>query len=309
MFNETEVVEILLLGFQNPQNVNSFLFVLFLVIYILTLVGNLLIIILVAKFQRLKSPMYFFITQLSVCDILVSTIIVPNMLHVLISGGSKISLAGCISQFYFFSISEGTECLLLAVMSYDRYLAICHPLRYTSIMGFRLYLQLILISWLLSCIFSLSVAPFLSILEFCGRVIDHYFCDLAPVADLSCTKHTLAELVDFIIGIPYVGVPFFFISFTYVSIFITILGISSSIGRQKAFSTCSSHLTVVCAYYGTLVIVYIAPTKRHSFNVNKLFSLLFSMLCPFSNPIIYSLRNEDIKISLKKFLSKSPKRI
>ncbi|XP_053319941.1 olfactory receptor 11L1-like [Spea bombifrons] len=307
MFNETEVVEILLLGFQNPQNLNFALFVLFLMIYILTLVGNLLIIVLVAKVQRLKSPMYFFLTQLSVCDILVSTIIVPNMLHVIINGGSRISLTGCISQFYFFSISEGTECLLLTAMSYDRYLAICHPLRYTSIMGFRLYLQLILISWLLSCIFSFSDAPFLSVLEFCGRVIDHYFCDFAPLIELSCTKHTLAELVDFIIGIPYVGVPFFFIIFTYVSIFITILGISSSIGRQKAFSTCSSHLTVVCAYYGTMVVVYLAPTKRQSFNSNKVLSLLFSMLCPFLNPIIYSLRNEDIKVSLKKFLSKSPR--
>ncbi|XP_053319942.1 olfactory receptor 11L1-like [Spea bombifrons] len=309
MFNETEVVEILLLGFQNPQILNSVLFVLFLVIYILTLVGNLLIIILVAQFQRLKSPMYFFLTQLSVCDIIISTIIVPNMLHVIIIGGSRISLTGCITQFYFFSISEGAECFLLSAMSYDRYLAICHPLHYTSIMGFRLYLQLILISWLLSCVSSFSVASLLSVLEFCGRVIDHYFCDLAPLIELSCTKHTLVELVAFIIGIPGVGVPFFFIIFSYVSIFITILGISSSIGRQKAFSTCSSHLTVVCAYYGTIVVVYIAPSKRHSFNVNKVLSLLFSMLCPFSNPIIYSLRNEDIKISLKKFLSKSPRRI
>ncbi|XP_053319956.1 olfactory receptor 11L1-like [Spea bombifrons] len=301
--NQTEAVEILLLGFQNPQIFNSLLFLLFLVIYILTIVWNLLIIILVAKFQSLQSPMYFFLTQLSVCDILVTTNAVPNLLHVIINGGSTISLTGCITQFFFYSIPESTECFLLAMMSYDRYLAICRPLHYTSIMSFRLYAQLILISWLLSCMVTFSVASLVSSLQFCGHIIDHYFCDLFPLLELSCTKHTVAELVDFVVGIPYVGVPFFFIIFTYVSIFITILGISSSIGRQKAFSTCSAHLTVVCAYYGTLTTVYIAPTKGHSFNVNKVLSILYTVLGPFLNPIIYSLRNQDIKIGVKKFIS------
>ncbi|XP_053319960.1 olfactory receptor 11L1-like [Spea bombifrons] len=307
--NQTKITEILLLGFQNQQNVNSILFVLFLVIYILTLVWNLLIIILVAKFQSLQSPMYFFLTQLSVCDILLTTNIVPNLLHVIINGGSTISLVGCISQFYFFCVSEGTECFLLAMMSYDRYLAICRPLHYTSIMGFRLCFQLILLSWLLACIPTFILAPQVSALQFCGHVIDHYFCDLGPLLELSCAKHSLLEIVDFVLAIPFVAVPFFFIIFTYVSIFITILGISSSLGRQKAFSTCSSHLTVVCAFYGTVITVYMTPSKGLSFNINKVLSLLYTVLCPFFNPILYSLRNEDIRIHLNRFILRSLRRI
>ncbi|XP_053320009.1 olfactory receptor 10A7-like [Spea bombifrons] len=307
--NQTKVTEILLLGFQNPQMFNSLIFVVFLVMYILTLVGNLLIIILVAKFDSLKSPMYFFLTQLALSDNLLTTVIVPNMLHVIINGGSTISLSGCITQFYFYCVSQASECFLLAMMSYDRYLAICRPLHYTSVMDFRLNVQLILYSWLLACMITFMVAPAVSVLQFCGHVIDHYFCDLAPLLELSCTKHPAAELIDLIIGIPFVTIPFLFIIFTYVSIVITILGISSSAGRQKAFSTCSSHLTVVCTYYGTVIIVYLAPSKKQSFNMNKLLSLLYTVLCPFVNPIIYSLRNDDIKINLKKFIINGLKRV
>ncbi|XP_053319969.1 olfactory receptor 10A3-like [Spea bombifrons] len=306
--NQTKVVEILLLGFpKNPKSLNCFLFVLFLVIYILTLAGNLLIIILVAKFQSLKSPMYFFLTQLSVCDILLTTNIVPNLLHVIINGGSTISLAGCITQFYFFCVSEVTECFLLSAMSYDRYLAICHPLRYTSIMDFRLHLQLVLLSWLLACILTFIFAPLVSVLQFCGHVIDHYFCDFAPLLELSCTKQILLELADFVSGIPFVAAHVVFIAFTYISILITIRKITSSTGRQKAFSTCSSHLTVVCSFYGTVIAVYLVPSKGQSFNTNKVLSLLYAVLCPFFNPIIYTLRNQDIKSLLNKFIVNNKK--
>ncbi|XP_053319994.1 olfactory receptor 5-like [Spea bombifrons] len=300
--NQTEVREILLLGLQNPQILTPVLFVLFLGIYILTLVGNLLIIILVAKFPRLQSPMYFFLTQLSLSDILIITITVPNLLHVIINGGSRISLTGCISQFYFFSVIEGTECLLLTMMSFDRYLAICRPLHYTSIMTVRLCFQLVLSSWLSTSITVSIIVTLISVLQFCSHAIDHYFCDFFPLLELSCTTHTLAELVDFIFAIPFVVFPFFFIIFTYISICITILGISSSTGRQKAFSTCSSHLTIVCTYYGTLISVYVAPSKGQPFNINKVLSLLFTVVGPFSNPIIYSLRNEEIKIHFQKFI-------
>ncbi|XP_053319949.1 olfactory receptor 11L1-like [Spea bombifrons] len=298
-----EVLMILLLGFQTPQIWNSVLVLLFLVMFILTLVGNLLIIILVARFQSLKSPMYFFLTQLSVCDMVLSTIIVPNMLDVISNGGRRISITGCITQFFFYCVSEATECFLLTVMSYDRYLAICSPLHYTSIMGYRLCFQLILLSWSLSFILTFIMVPLVSVIRFCGHVIDHYFCDLDPLLELSCTKHTVAEFVDLIIAIPSVTVPFFFVIFTYVSIFITILRITSSSGRQKAFSTCSSHITVVCAYYGTAITIYIAPSRWQSFNIKKAVSLLYTVICPFVNPIIYSLRNQDLKRHLKRILS------
>ncbi|XP_053319972.1 olfactory receptor 476-like [Spea bombifrons] len=300
--NHTKVVEILLLGFQNPKSLKYFLFVLFLVLYILTLLGNLLIIILVAKFQRLQSPMYFFLTQLSVCDILLTTNIVPNLLHVIINGGSTISLAGCITQFYFFCVTETTECFLLTMMSYDRYLAICRPLHYTSIMSFRLCFQLILSSWLLACIPTFTFAPMVSVIQFCGHVIDHYFCDFAPLLELACTKHTVIKIADFVSGVPFVAAPVIFIAFTYVSILITIRKITSSTGRQKAFSTCSSHLTVVCSFYGTVIAVYLTPSKGESFDTNKVLSLLYTVLCPFFNPIIYTLRNQDIKSLLNKFI-------
>ncbi|KAM8972637.1 olfactory receptor 6B1-like [Pelodytes ibericus] len=184
-------------------------------------------------------------------------------------------------------------------MSYDRYLAICDPLHYTSIMDFRLRSQLVLCSWLLGLL-TISVIIFLVCsLQFCGpHIIDHYFCDFAPLLELSCSDYSTVKLVDVVLGIPFALVPFFFILFTYISIFITILGISSTVRKQKSFSNCSSHLIVVSAYYGTIVTVYMAPSKGQLFNINKVLSLLYTMGTPFFNPIIYSLRNQDIKIAL-----------
>ncbi|XP_053319979.1 olfactory receptor 11A1-like [Spea bombifrons] len=302
--NQSEVKEFLLLGFQNLQIINILVFILFLVIYVLTLVGNLLIIMLVAKVQSLNTPMYFFLTQLSLSDILLTTNITPNMLHVTIKKGSTISVTGCIAQFYFYGVSATSECLLLTAMSYDRYLAICRPLHYSSIMSLRLRLQLVLCSWTLALLVTLFLVFLIRNLKFCGpHIIDHYFCDLAPLLELSCSEHTMVELADLILAVPFALAPFFFILFTYVSIFITIFGISSNIGKQKAFSTCSSHLIVVCTYYGTLITVYMAPSKGQSLNINKVISLLYTMGTPALNPIIYSLRNQDIRTALVKYIS------
>ncbi|KAM8972643.1 olfactory receptor 6B1-like [Pelodytes ibericus] len=301
--NKTRVTTFLLLGFQISQIFKIGLFILFLVIYILTLHWNLLIIVLVSKVPSLKSPMYFFLTQLSLSDIFLTTTIAPKMLHVIINGGSTISFTGCITQFYFYCVFSAVECLLLTVMSYDRYLAICLPLHYVSIMVLRLRLQLVLWSWVLALIVSFIFASLLFNLEFCGPKIDHYFCDLAPMLTLSCTDPTFVEIADFIFGIPYILVPFLYILYTYISIFITILGISSTISKQKAFSTCSSHLIVVSTYYMTLITIYMMPSKGQSFNVNKVLSLLYTIGTPFFNPIIYSLRNQDIKKVLLKYVS------
>ncbi|XP_063302617.1 olfactory receptor 6N1-like [Pelobates fuscus] len=307
--NQTEIREFLLLGFQNIQIFNRVLFVLFLLIYILTLISNLLIIILVAKVSNLKSPMYFFLSQLSLSDILLTTNITPNMLQCLITGGHHISINGCLTQLGFHCISSGAECLLLTAMSYDRYLAICDPLHYISIMDHRCCLLMALCSWLLAFLPLTVIILLVSNLHFCGpNVFDHYFCDFGPLLEMSCSEYTVILFVDFALATPYVLFPFLFIIFTYISICITILSISSTTGRQKAFSTCSSHLAVVSMYYGTIIAVYMAPSKGQSINVNKIMSLLYTMGTPFLNPIIYSLRNEEIKKAFVKWTSIHSKR-
>ncbi|MEE6506016.1 hypothetical protein FKM82_007467 [Ascaphus truei] len=299
--NQTIVTEFLLLGFQSLPSFKVALFILFLMLYIITLAGNLLIIILVSNSQRLESPMYFFLSHLSLSDILLTTNITPNMLHLVLDGGGTIYVTDCIIQFYFYGALTTVECLLLTIMSYDRYLAICNPLRYTSIMDLRLSLHLVICSWLISFMVILSVVILIFQLQFCGpHIIDHYFCDFDPLLQLSCSDTSIVKLEEFVCAIPFVLFPFVFITSSYVLITLTILRIPSTTGRQKAFSTCSSHLTVVGAYYGTLIAVYIVPSRGHSFNVNKVISLLYTVGTPFFNPIIYSLRNQEIKLALMK---------
>ncbi|XP_075434341.1 olfactory receptor 11L1-like [Ascaphus truei] len=293
--NHTIVTEFLLLGFQNLHSFKILLFTLFLVIYVMTLSGNLLIIALVSTSHQLHSPMYFFLAHLSLSDILHTTVIVPNMLRLIWGEGGTMSVAGCICQLYFFSCSGGTECFLLTAMSYDRYLAICHPLRYTTIMNLKLRLLLVIWSWLLGlAVTTILVLP-ISQLQFCDlNVIDHFFCDFAPLVKHSCSDTSFIEIEIFVLSIPVFLLPFTFILVTYVCISLTILRIPSTTGRKKAFSTCSSHLTVVCTYYGTLITIYAIPSRGHSFNINKFLSLLYTVVTPFFNPIIYSLRNQEI---------------
>ncbi|KAE8620596.1 hypothetical protein XENTR_v10010355, partial [Xenopus tropicalis] len=299
--NQTSGISFLLLGFQNSQIINEFLFVPFLWIYIVTLFGNLLIIILVITVSALRSPMYALLSQLSLADVLLSTSITPNFLWLLLNGGGTISATGCFTQFYFYCVSASSEFYLLTAMAYDRYLAICSPLHYVSIMGFRLCLYMSLCSWGLALILAFIGILLTFNLQFCGPfVIDHYFCDFAPIIKLSCTDYKAVELTDIILLIPFMLLPFCFIIYTYVSIGLAILRISSTEGRHKAFSTCSSHLIVVCMYYGTLIAVYMAPSKGQRFNMNKILSLLYTMGTPFFNPVIYSLRNKEIKMNLVK---------
>ncbi|KAE8620604.1 hypothetical protein XENTR_v10010363 [Xenopus tropicalis] len=301
--NQTSGISFLLLGFQNSQIINEFLFVPFLWIYIVTLFGNLLIIILVITVSALRSPMYALLSQLSLADVLVSTSISPNFLRLLLNGGGTISATGCITQFYFYCGSAISEFFILTTMAYDRYLAICSPLHYVSIMGFRLCLYMSLCSWGLALIISLVMTLLTFHLQFCGPlVIDHYFCDFTSLIKLSCTDYKAVELTDIILAIPFMLLPFCFIIYTYVSIGLAILRISSTEGRHKAFSTCSSHLIVVCMYCGTLIIVYMVPSKGHYFNINKTLSLLYTVGTPFFNPIVYSLRNKEIKSVLLKYL-------
>ncbi|XP_075434289.1 olfactory receptor 6B1-like [Ascaphus truei] len=302
--NHTLVTEFLLLGFQTLHNFKILLFTLFLMTYIMTISSNLLIIALVSANHQLHSPMYLFLAHLSLSDIMFASVIVPNMLRLIWGQGGTMSVVGCICQLHFFASSVATECFLLTVMSYDRYLAICHPLRYTTIMNFKLCLQLAIWSWLLGFVVTLILIIPVSQLQFCGpNVIDHFFCDFAPLLKHSCYDTSFIEIESFVLTFPVALFPFVFIIVTYVCIFLTILRISSTTGRQKAFSTCSSHLTVVCTYYGTLIIIYVFPSRGHTFTINKVLSLLYTVVTPFFNPLIYSLRNKEIGAALRRIVN------
>ncbi|XP_069817189.1 olfactory receptor 1J2-like [Dendropsophus ebraccatus] len=293
--NVTLVSEFFLLGFQVNRDVRNILFCLLLVVYWGTMCGNLLIITLVFTSKILHTPMYFFISQLSITDILLSTDIVPNLLHVLLNNGATITYIGCITQLYFFCASEASECVLLAVMSYDRYVAICNPLRYSSIMTSRHCVILAAICWVSAFSSVLDFIRAITKLNFCGpNIIDHLFCDTLPLLELSCSDTFHVHLEMYVISIAFTFIPTIIIVVSYTYIVSAILRIPSSISRQKAFSTCSSHLIVVSIYYGTMFSVYIVPTKGRTLSTSKILSLLYTVFTPLVNPIIYSLRNKDI---------------
>ncbi|XP_077118549.1 olfactory receptor 11L1-like [Ranitomeya variabilis] len=302
--NLTSDTDFLLLGFQLSQQLNNFLFCLLLVIYCGTICGNLLIITLVSTSKNLHTPMYFFISHLSISDILLPTDIVPNLLNILLNNEGHITFICCIIQFYFFATSEAFECFLLTVMSYDRYVAICNPLRYTSIMTSDRCVILAAMCWVLGFSIALMYCVTISLLTFCGpNIIDHFFCDLVPLVELACSSTYTIELEIFIMCFILLFIPIAIVIISYITIILTILRFQSRISRQKAFSTCSSHLIVVSIYYMTLLSVYLFPKGGQTLNLNKFLALLYTVFTPMVNPIIYSLRNKDIKRSLQKMIN------
>ncbi|XP_063302604.1 olfactory receptor 11L1-like [Pelobates fuscus] len=300
--NQTIITEFLLLGFQNLESFKTLFLFLFLISHLLTIFGNLLIIWLVISNSSLQSPMYLFLTQLSFSDLLLTTVIVPNTLYIIYNEGGTMSFAGCLAQFYFYAFSEVSECFVLSIMAYDRYLAICKPLRYCNLMNNAVCIKMIIISWIL--IFSIILTDTLSLtqLTFCGpNIIDHFFCDLVPLMELSCSDIYFLEVEVYIWSILAIIFPLLIITGSYVYIIQAVLRISTKSGRWKTFSTCSSHLTVVCIFFGTLIGSYMVPAKGKSLTVSKCISLLYTVVTPMINPIIYSLRNRDIKEAIKKF--------
>ncbi|KAM4747514.1 olfactory receptor 5P66-like [Rhinophrynus dorsalis] len=303
VLNQT-FMEFHLVGFQNLHSFKIIFFCTFLMLYVVTLTGNLTIIMLVTTNDSLKSAMYFFLCNLSLCDIILTTNISPNMLHSILINKDTISITGCLTQFYFFALSGTAECHLLTAMSYDRYLAICKPLRYHSIMTFKLCLHLIIFSWLVSVMLSLNITLLFMQLDFCrSDVIDHFFCDFLPLIELSCSDTSIVVIEDLVLNVPITLFPFVFIVVTYAYIIHTIMKIPSTSGRQKTFSTCSSHLTVVFMFYGTVIIIYLVPSKGYLKHISKLLSLLYTVFTPMLNPIIYSLRNQEIQKSLRNIIN------
>ncbi|XP_069818718.1 olfactory receptor 6B2-like [Dendropsophus ebraccatus] len=303
--NLTVVTEFFLIGFQGLRNERLLLFSLLLVIYCWTISMNFFLVALVSTNGNLHTPMYFFLTQLFINDILLITDVVPNLLHILLTDGATIAFIGCITQLCFFSASETCECLLLTVMSYDRYVAICIPLRYSSIMTSTYYVKLAITSWVVgSSIIWIGIFT-ISTLTFCGsNIIDHLYCDLLPLLDLACSDTSLVQLELSLLSTLLVLIPSIIIVISYINIIVTILRIPSSTGRQKAFSTCSSHLIVVSIFYWTMFSVYVFPSRGQSQTISKILSLLYTVFTPLINPIIYTLRNKDISKALDEGIHK-----
>ncbi|CAI9580386.1 unnamed protein product [Staurois parvus] len=293
---------LLLLGFQNFHTLKSLLFIVFFLCYVVALNGNLIIIVLISINDHLKIPMFYFLKHLAISDLILTTTIIPMMLEVILKDGITISVTACIIQTHCYAIIGIVQCLLIAIMSYDRYLAICNPMHYHSIMDPHMCLQIVLWTWLL-VVFVSGEFVLVYQLHFCGgNNIDHLFCDTGPVIELSTSDSSLFVLVDLILSILVICLPFAFIIVTYVFISFAILQLSSTNGRWKAFSTCSSHLATVCTYYGTLMTIYLTPSDKRSPNTNKFMSFFYIVTTPLMNPIIYSLRNQEIRKSFKMFL-------
>ncbi|OCT68867.1 hypothetical protein XELAEV_18040173mg [Xenopus laevis] len=300
------VTELFLLGFNSHTNLKILLFTIFLLIYISLLIGNVLIIILVSTSPNLKNPMYSFLKHLALADILFTTNIIPNMLYVMLNDGGNITTAGCFTQYFFHSFSIIAQSLILTSMAFDRYLAICYPLRYLSIMNSKVCSLLIFWSWATSFILLPSEFTLMSQLKFCGsNVIDHFFCDLAPVLAIASTDIYRVQLEDFVLAVLVIIVPFVIVIISYICIFEAILNISTTSGKKKAFSTCSTHLVTICTYYGTMITIYAFPFWQDTPNEGKFKSLLYTVFTPFLNPILYSMRNKEIQNSLYKLFCKT----
>ncbi|XP_070584423.1 olfactory receptor 10A7-like [Erythrolamprus reginae] len=303
--NQSSVTTFILWGFSNLPQMRILLFILFFIIYSLSIVGNLLIVLLVVADQQLHTPMYFFLLNLSGLEICYISTILPRMLASFITGDKSISVYGCMTQYYFFGFLASTECYLLAMMSYDRYLAICKPLHYASIMDGKLCFQLALTSWISGLFTNTIITSFLVQLNFCGPYeIDHFFCDVYSVANLSCSNTYLVKLATFILGSMGIGTPFLLTMISYIYILYTVLQMKSKKAQQKAFSTCSSHLTVVSFFFVTLLLVYVVPETEKLKELHKIFSLFYTILTPMVNPVVYSLRNREVKEAFFKTVRK-----
>ncbi|XP_069506076.1 olfactory receptor 5V1-like [Ambystoma mexicanum] len=270
----------------------------------MSLLANLLIAILVCTDQRLHKPMYFFLLNLSVIDMSCTLVTAPKMLAILHTQRHTISVTGCALQVYFFLSLLSAEFYLLTAMSYDRFAAICYPLRYVVIMNKKTCLALVAVCWAAGFVDALPEPVFVFLSSFCrSNHIDHFFCDLALLVKLSCTSTYLIEIAIFVQGVVFGFVPFSITLTSYVFIICTILKIRSTEGRRKAFSTCSSHLIVVILFYGTALFLYMRPKSGFSEEINKLLTVLYVTLMPLLNPTIYSLRNKELQGALHKLCS------
>ncbi|XP_045642931.1 olfactory receptor 10AG1-like [Ursus americanus] len=303
--NHTTLMDFILLGFSDVPDLRGFLFGVFFIIYVIILMGNSLIIIITKVNPSLHTPMYFFLRNFSSLEICYVSVTVPRLLTDLCRQNRNISFLACATQMYFFLVFGATECFILTAMAYDRYVAICNPLLYPLIMNNRLCNQLAACCWITGIPVHIGFTCLIFSLPFCGNnQLNHFFCDIPPVLKLACGDTFMTEMLVYAVAVLVVTIPFTLILGSYVKIISTILKLPSATGRAKAFSTCSSHLTVVALFFGSGIMTYMRPKSSHLTGMDKFLSLFYTIVTPMFNPIIYCLRNKDVMGALKKFLPK-----
>ncbi|KAB0348705.1 hypothetical protein FD754_013562 [Muntiacus muntjak] len=299
--NHTSVTEFILLGLTEDPTLCVVFFVVFLGIYVVTLIGNISIITLIRSFSHLHTPMYLFLSHLAFVDIGYSTSVTPIMLTGFLRHRLALLVAGCEAQLCSVVTFGTAECFLLAAMAYDRYVAICLPLLYSTHMSPRVCVLLVGVSYLGGCVNACTFASCLLTLSFCGpKQVDHFFCDFSPLLKLSCSDVSTIEIIPSISSGSIIVVTVSVITLSYICILNTILKMRSTEGRHKAFSTCTSHLTAVTLYYGTITFIYVMPKSSYSTDQNRVVSVFYTVVIPMLNPLIYSLRNRDVKEALRK---------
>ncbi|XP_075687372.1 olfactory receptor 2B2-like [Rhinoderma darwinii] len=303
--NDTLVNEFILLGLSRQPKIQISLFIVFALVYTVILIGNILIIILVLIDANLHTPMYFFLSNLSLLDLCYSTSTVPRMLKDLLSVNKTISYSECAAQMYI-SLSLGeSECILLAIMAYDRYVAICFPLHYTTIISKMVCIRLAIGTWICGFLLSISHVTLTLNVDLCGHnEINHFLCEVPEILSLGCENIMFVELIIFIVGVIILMTPVTFIVISYINIIVNILKIASSSGQRKAFSTCGSHMMVVTVFYGSAMAAYMKPRSSSQPGTDKMIAIFYFIVTPMLNPMIYTLRNNDVKAAFQKLIKK-----
>nr|XP_025841000.1 olfactory receptor 5-like [Vulpes vulpes] len=301
--NTTRVQEFVLLGLSTRPGIRNALFAVFLTLYLLTLLENTLIIYLICSHSELHKPMYFFLGNLSCLEMCYVSVTMPSLLLGLWTGPCHVPFTACMTQLFFFIVLICTECTLLASMAYDRYVAICRPLHYPLLMRPQVCLGLALSSWIGGLLVSVVKTSCIASLSYCGpNVLNQFFCDVSPLLNLSCTHVALTELVDFISAIVIFCGTLLVALASYSAIVVAVLLMPSAAARRKAFSTCASHLIVVGIFYSAALFIYCRPSRIKSMDLNKVLSVIYTVVTPMCNPIIYCLRNKEVHVVLRKTL-------
>ncbi|XP_022362884.1 olfactory receptor 10AG1-like [Enhydra lutris kenyoni] len=301
--NLTSMTEFILLGFSDYPNLQMFLFIIFFFVYVIILMGNGIIVLVTRLDQALQTPMYFFLSNFSFLEVCFVSATLPRMLTNLWTQKRSISLFACATQMSFVLMLGNVECLFLTVMAYDRYIAICNPLHYPLVMNHKVCVQLVAACWITGILVEIGQTCQIFSLPYCGsNQINHFFCDIPPLLSLACGDTFLNEMLVFTVAMLFVMIPFLLILGSYSKIISTILRLPSATGRTKAFSTCSSHVIIVAMFFGSAIITYLRPKTKHSSRTDKFLSLFYTIVTPMFNPMIYTLRNKDVMIALRKLL-------